>query len=137
MMTYASAFMLNIFSTFAIYRIFVRENYNFITEAVVQSSWNLYFYVYCFITITLCSLVTRTGKFSAILCHKAINYSHDDSIIDHVSSSEAHFLEKPKTSILLSILVEVLLSTNASSITSCFMWTFHVRLHFDVHGKSR
>lgn len=83
-MMYASAFMLNIFSTFAIYRILVRQNYSFVTEAVIQSSWNIYFFFYFFLTITLCSMVTRNGKFSAVLCHKAINYSNDDSIIDHV-----------------------------------------------------
>lgn len=84
MVTFASAFLFNIFSIFSLYRIFVRQNYTHFIEAIVQSSWNLYFYFYCFAIITLSSMLTRSGKFSAVLCHKAINYSNDDSIIDHV-----------------------------------------------------
>lgn len=84
MLSVASVFLFNIFSIFAIYRIFVRQNYTYILETIIQTSWNIYFYLYCFGTIVLSSLVTRSGKFSAVLCHKAINYSNDDSIIDHV-----------------------------------------------------
>lgn len=84
MVTFASAFLFNIFSIFSLYRIFVRQNFSHIIEAIVQSAWNLYFYFYCFAIITLSSMLTRSGKFSAVLCHKAINYSNDDSIIDHV-----------------------------------------------------
>lgn len=85
MMCFASAFLFNIFSTFSLYRILVRQSYDFIIEAMAQSAWNLYFYMYCFMTIALSSMLTRTGKYSAVLCHKAINYSNDDSIVDHVS----------------------------------------------------
>lgn len=85
MMCFASAFLYNIFSIFGVYKIFVRQDYSIINESIIQSSWNGYFYIYCFLTIILSSTMTRSGKYSAVLCHKAINYSNDDSIIDHVS----------------------------------------------------
>lgn len=84
MVTFASSFLFNIFSIFSLYRIFVRMNDSHIIEAIVQSVWNVYSFFYCFAIITLSSMLTRSGKFSAVLCHKAINYSNDDSIIDHV-----------------------------------------------------
>lgn len=83
-MSFGSGFLFNIFNIFTIYKIFVRENYEHITEAIIQSSWNGYFSFYCFITIVVSSAVTRSGKFSAVLCHRAINYSDDDSIINCV-----------------------------------------------------
>lgn len=84
MMCFAAAFLFNIFSTFSLYRIVVRQDYSNINESIIQSSWNLYFYLYCFVTISFASWLTRNGKYSAVLCHKAINYSNNDSIIDHV-----------------------------------------------------
>lgn len=84
MMCFASCFSFNIFSLFGLYRILVRDDPSSILETTIQCSWNFYYFALCLIIITLCSLLTRGGKYSAVLCHKAINYSNDDSIIEHV-----------------------------------------------------
>lgn len=33
----------------------------------------------------MASLTTRSGKYSAVLVHKSINYSTDESVIENVS----------------------------------------------------
>lgn len=83
----AGMFMTDIFSIFAIYRVFVRFDYSQWELAVIQYSWNLYFLAYGFIVVLLGSLVTRTGKYTAVLVHKAVNYvvDDDDPVIDVVS----------------------------------------------------
>ncbi|XP_070504866.1 putative gustatory receptor 28b [Chironomus tepperi] len=80
----ASTFLTDIFSIFAIYRVFVRYDYSQWEAAVIQYVWNLYFLIYGFIIVMLGSLVTRTGKYTAVLVHKAVNYIYDDDdpIID-------------------------------------------------------
>lgn len=85
----AGMFAVNIFGTFAIYRVFVRNDFNTFYRAVVQYSWNIYFLCFGFGVISLASLLTRTGKLTAVLVHKAINYIEDenDQSIDYVSSS--------------------------------------------------
>lgn len=84
MMCFGSFFLINIFSIFTLYTIYVRQNYEHVIEAIIQLSWNVYSLLCCFVTVFVSSLVTRTGKVSAVLCHRAINYSDDNSIIDHV-----------------------------------------------------
>lgn len=59
-------FGMNIFSTFAIYRVFVRNDYKDFYNATVQFAWNIYFLLYGLTVITVASLVTRTGKYSAV-----------------------------------------------------------------------
>jgi len=83
----AGMFLTDIFSIFAIYRVFVRYDYSQWEAAVIQYIWNLYFLVYGFIIVMLGSLVTRTGKYTAVMVHKAVNYifDDDDPIIDVVS----------------------------------------------------
>lgn len=82
-----SMFCINIFSTFAIYRVFVRKDYVNFYKACIQFSWNAYYAAYGLSLITLCSLITRAGKYTAVLVHKAINYIEDDEdpVIDAVS----------------------------------------------------
>lgn len=82
-------FNINIFSTFAMYRVFVKHDFNNFYEASIQYAWNVYFLLYGCSIIVLSSLVTRTGKFTAVLVHKAINYidNDDDPIVDTVSLS--------------------------------------------------
>lgn len=84
----ASMFLTDIFSIFAIYRVFVRFDYSQWEAAVIQYVWNLYFLIYGFVIVMLGSLVTRTGKYTAVLVHKAVNYivDDDDPIIDVVSA---------------------------------------------------
>jgi hypothetical protein len=83
----ASLFSTNIFGTFAIYRVFVRKDFANFYQVCIQYSWNIYFLVCGFGIISLASLLTRTGKLTAVLVHKAINYTEndDDPIIDCVS----------------------------------------------------
>jgi hypothetical protein len=83
----AAMFMTNIFSIFAIYRVFVRYDYGQYERAVIQYVWNCYFLLYGLAIITLASLLTRTGKYTAVLVHKAVNYifDDDDPVIDCVS----------------------------------------------------
>lgn len=87
MNTVAVMFCSNIFATFAIYRVFVRNDYNNFYRAIVQYGWNLYFMLFGLGIVSLGSLLTRAGKHTAVLCHKAINYIEDDedAIIDYVS----------------------------------------------------
>lgn len=74
------------FSTFAIYRVFVQNDVLSFSKASVQYAWNIYFLLYALGIIFLSSLMTRTGKFTAILVHKAINFlDEDDPIVDRVS----------------------------------------------------
>jgi hypothetical protein len=84
MMSIASAFLFNIFNLFGLYRIFVRENLSAYIESIIQTACNVYFMSLCLIVISFSSFVTQSGKYTAILCHKAINYSDDESIIAHV-----------------------------------------------------
>ena len=86
----AALFVINITSTFAIYRVFVQNNYENFNSAVIQYAWNIYILLGGFSVISLSSLMTRTGKFTAVLVHKAINFidDDDDPIIDYVSSSK-------------------------------------------------
>jgi hypothetical protein len=79
-------FCINIFSTFAIYRVFVRNDYMNFYKACTQYAWNLYFMCYGLALITISSLVTRAGKNTAALVHKAINFidDDDDPVIDAV-----------------------------------------------------
>lgn len=81
-----SLFCNNLFSTFAIYRVFVREDFQHLYTSSVHFAWNVYFMSFAFVIIALSSLMTRTGKFTAVLVHKAINYVEveDDPIIDYV-----------------------------------------------------
>lgn len=83
----AGLFIINITSTFALYRIFVQNDYSIFNNAMIQYVWNIYFLLYGFTIISLSSLMTRTGKYTAVLVHKAINYidDDDDPIIDYVS----------------------------------------------------
>lgn len=82
-----SMFCINIFSTFAIYRVFVRKDYVNFYKACIQFAWNAHYAAYGLSLITLCSLITRAGKYTAVLVHKAINYIEDDDdpVIDAVS----------------------------------------------------
>lgn len=82
-----SMFCINIFSTFAIYRVFVQSDYVNFYKSCIQYAWNIYFAAYGLSLITLCSLITRAGKYTAVLVHKAINYidDDDDPVIDAVS----------------------------------------------------
>jgi hypothetical protein len=82
----AGLFVTNIFSTFAIYRVFVRDDTKQLYNASVQYAWNIYFVSYGVWIITLASLMTRTGKFSAVLVHKAMNFisDDDDPVVDYV-----------------------------------------------------
>ena len=86
----AGLFVINITSTFAMYRVFVQNNYENFNSAVIQYAWNIYILLGGFSVISLSSLMTRTGKFTAVLVHKAINFidDDDDPIIDYVSSSK-------------------------------------------------
>lgn len=79
--------MSTFFSIFAIYRVFVRYDMSQYENAIIQYTWNTYFMIYGFAIITLGSLATRTGKYTAVLVHKAVNYivDDDDPIIDYVS----------------------------------------------------
>lgn len=82
----AGTFCNNIFSTFAIYRVFVQNDYQNFYKASIQYAWNIYFLFYGFAIIALSSLMTRTGKYTAVMVHKAINFidNDDDPIIDTV-----------------------------------------------------
>lgn len=133
MMCLASYFVFNIFNLFGIYRIFVRENLSTLFESSIQSAWNFYFLSLCFLVITLCSLLTRSGKFSAVLCHKAINYSDDDSIVGNVSDFELIELNDKWFNYST---VQVIFSAAASSFTCSFMWTFYVWFHTSVHSNN-
>lgn len=79
-------FCINIFSTFAIYRVFVRSDYVNFYKASTQYAWNIHFFFYGIAMITVSSLVTRAGKNTAVLVHKAINFIDDDEdpVIDAV-----------------------------------------------------
>lgn len=90
MMCFASCFLFNVFSLFGLYRIIVRDDTSSIIETTIQLSANSYYFSLCLIVMTFCSLLTRSGKYSAVLCHKAINYSNDDSIIEHVRKRFVH-----------------------------------------------
>lgn len=83
----AAMFLTDIFSIFAIYRVFVRYDYTQWELAVIQFIWNVYYMIYGFVVVMLGSLVTRTGKYTAVLVHKAVNYvdDDDDPVIDVVS----------------------------------------------------
>lgn len=80
-------FSVNIFSSFAMYRVFVQNDFHNAYNASIQYAWNVYFLLYGFFIVALASLMTRTGKFTAVLVHKAINYidNDDDPIVDTVS----------------------------------------------------
>lgn len=85
----AGMFCSNIFSTFAIYRVFVRKDFKDFYNASIQYAWNIYFMTYGVGILALASLMTRTGKYTAVLVHKAINFidDDDDPIIDYVRQS--------------------------------------------------
>lgn len=87
MMSFGSCFLFNIFNIFTVYKISVRQDHvlDHIIDVTIQTMWNVYFSFYCFMTIVVSSAVTSSGKFTAVLCHRAINYSEDDTIIDRVS----------------------------------------------------
>ena len=83
----AGAFAMDLTSLFAIYRVFVKNdvaNFNF---AVIQFIWSVFFMISGFSVIAISSLMTRTGKYTAVLVHKAINFieNEDDPIIENVS----------------------------------------------------
>lgn len=86
MIVVAGIFGTNLFSTFAIYRVFVRKDFKNFYNACVQYAWNIYFLGYGVGILALTSLMTRTGKYTAVLVHKAINFidDDDDPIIDYV-----------------------------------------------------
>lgn len=83
----AGLFLINITSTFAIYRVFVQDDFDNYSRALVQYAWSVYFAFYGVAFLSLSSLMTRTGKYTAVLIHKAINFIEDDEdpIIDYVS----------------------------------------------------
>lgn len=83
----AGFFIMNITSTFAIYRVFVKDDVQNFNNAVIQYAWNIYLMFFVIYLIALSSLMTRTGKYTAVLIHKAINFidDDDDPIIDYVS----------------------------------------------------
>lgn len=85
----AGMFCTNIFSTFAIYRVFVRKDFKDFYNASIQYAWNIYFVAYGVSILALSSLMTRTGKYTAVLVHKAINFidDDDDPIVDYVRRS--------------------------------------------------
>lgn len=89
----AGLFLTNIFSTFAIYRVFVRGDFKQFYNASIQFTWNAYFIAYGISILTLASIVTRTGKFSAVLVHKAINFisDDDDPVVDYVRYLSQYF----------------------------------------------
>ena len=84
MSAFLAIFLTNIFSTFAIYRVTVRKDYSSFYQATFQYIWNVYFFLFAITIITITSLLTKTGKYTAVLVHKAINYSSNDSVIDYV-----------------------------------------------------
>lgn len=84
MICLATAFMFNIMSSFTVYWVYSRKEFRYMAEAGSQLIWNIYFYFFCFVIISLSSWLSQSGKSSAVLCHKAINYSFNDSIINHV-----------------------------------------------------
>jgi hypothetical protein len=86
MIVIAGMFMTNIFSIFAIYRVFVRYDYSQYERSIIQFTWNVYFLLYGLAIISLASLVTRIGKYTAVLVHKAVNFisDDDDPVIDYV-----------------------------------------------------
>lgn len=131
----AVIFCNNIFATFAIYRVFVRHDYNKFYQAIIQYGWNMYFLVYGMGIVTLGSLLTRTGKYTAVLCHKAINYIEDDEdpIIDYVSFKLFDIYRF--FSSFLNSSVENVLSTNASSCADHHLRTLYLRFYSVVYGK--
>lgn len=60
-------------------------------QALIQYCWNCYFLIYGFIIVSIASLVTRTGKYTAVLVHKAVNYidDDDDPTIDYVRGAKS------------------------------------------------
>lgn len=98
-MCFASSFLYNIFSLFGLYRIFVREDLSAYIESITQAACNSYFMTLCLVVITFCSFLTQSGKSTGVLCHKAINYSDDVSVIAHVCNN---FIEVSIDSVTLS-----------------------------------
>lgn len=85
MMIVASIFLKNIFCIFGIYRMFARNDFSNMKILTIQIVWNIYFYAYCIAVNVLCDKLTKSGKFSAVLCHKVVNFSDDSPTIERVS----------------------------------------------------
>lgn len=64
----------------------MKNDYGQYERALIQYCWNVYFLIYGMVIVSLASLVTRTGKYAAVLVHKAVNYIEDDDdpVIDSV-----------------------------------------------------
>lgn len=154
----AGMFCTNIFSTFSIYRVFVRNDFKDFYNASVQYAWNIYFLAFGCCVLTLASLMTRTGKFTAVLVHKAINFidDDDDPIVDYVSKnrlSQLRFsltlksyvsaqnifttngLDKNNLFLISAIEYIQFSFTSASSSSSCVLRFVCFWLHSFVHGK--
>lgn len=129
MLSFATAFLFNIFNLFGLYRIFVRNDFSTLLESTLQTATNVYFVIYCLVIITLSSFLTQSGKGTSILCHKAINYSDDDSIVYHVCIS---LIEVSIDSVTF-FSVQTVLAAIASSLAHCYLWSLHVRLYFAFH----
>ena len=77
-------FLFNIFSTFSIYRVAIRQDESQYYNALIQYTWNVFNLIFIIKIISTASLTTRSGKYSAVLVHKAINYSTNESVIQNV-----------------------------------------------------
>ncbi|CRK86897.1 CLUMA_CG000719, isoform A [Clunio marinus] len=76
----------SIFSIFSLYRVIVRNELQYFNLALMNNLCCGYFFLLLVVTIALCSLLTKTGKYAAILVHNAIAYidDYDDPIIDYL-----------------------------------------------------
>jgi gustatory receptor len=132
----ASTFLTNIFSIFAIYRVFVRYDYSQWEAAVIQYVWNTYFLIYGFIIVMLGSLVTRTGKYTAVLVHKAVNYIEDDDdpVIDVVSPQNTSKLpvKHDKNSFKFQLKMFSQQMQHRAPVVTCGLFTFDFTLLFTV-----
>lgn len=63
----------------------IRQDESQYYNALIQYVWNIYNLIFIIKIITMASLTTRSGKYSAVLVHKSINYSTDESVIENVS----------------------------------------------------
>ncbi|KAG5669291.1 hypothetical protein PVAND_017181 [Polypedilum vanderplanki] len=115
----AAMFMTNIFSIFAIYRVFVRYDYGQYERAIIQYAWNCYFLLYGLAIITLASLVTRTGKYTAVIVHKAVNYifDDDDPVIDYLKMFSQQMQHR-------------------APVVTCKLFTFDFTLLFTIIGAT-
>ncbi|CRK86898.1 CLUMA_CG000720, isoform A [Clunio marinus] len=76
---FGNIFLSNVLSLFAMYRIFFGHDQENYYNGMIQFLWNVYFMTLTICFIALCSLMTRTGKSTAVLVHKAINYIDNDN----------------------------------------------------------